>query len=232
MKDVVRGPYLRRSICFAIIWAGALLGYYGASLATPLIFQNGGDDGSTDYGQLVFSSCGEFVGLIAIYFLCQRCGYVKAMLVAFFFSVVFTLAILLRPVVDVNVLAVFTFFCRAMVMAATAAMYVATPLAYPTRIRCSAHGFCNIFGRLGGIVATIFESMGFNLQLAVYAAANAICAVVIAVQGKHLEQYEEIFQVLMEDQSHAHSSMMKSRLSRLSAVSKRPSTAPLTDAAA
>jgi MFS family permease len=232
MKDVVRGPYLRRSICFAIIWAGALLGYYGASLATPLIFQDGGADDSVDYGQLLFSSCGEFLGIIVIYFLVQRCGYVKAMFAAFVFAVIFTLAIMLRPVVDINVLAIFTFFCRAAVMATTASMYVATPLAYPTRIRCSAHAFCNIFGRLGGIAATIFESMGFNVQLAVYAAANAVCALVIAVQGKHLEQYEEIFQVLMEDQSHVHTSMMKSRVSRLSAASKRPSTAPLADAVA
>jgi MFS family permease len=231
VKDVVREPYLRRSICFAIIWFGGLLGYYGASLATPLIFQNGGDDDSIDYVQLLFSSCGEFVGIIGIYFLVQRCGYVKSMLVGFVFCVVFTLAILLRPVVGINVLAVFTFLCRAMVMASTAAMYVATPLAYPTPIRCSAHAFCNIFGRLGGIAASIFESMGFNVQLAVYAAANAVCVSVIAAQGKHLEE-EQVFSVFSEDQSHAHTSVMKSRTSRFysSAVSKRSSTAPLAHA--
>jgi len=59
-----------RTVGLALIWFGGVLGYYGASLATPEIF--GVDDGSTNYSELIFGTSGEIVGVFVVVFLSTR----------------------------------------------------------------------------------------------------------------------------------------------------------------
>jgi len=82
-----------------------------------------------------------------------------------------------KNVIPTWVLELFTVCARASVMGATSSVYVSTPMSYPTYMRCTAHGFCNLFGRVGGGVATILDSCSLTSQMIVFASANLVCVV-------------------------------------------------------
>jgi hypothetical protein len=161
-----------RTVGLALIWFGGVLGYYGASLATPEIF--GADDGNTNYSELIFGTSGEIVGVFVVVFLSTRLGYMRTMGACYFSAALFTASILAKNVLPQPVLAIFDFILRASCMGGNAVMYGATPLAYPTHIRATAGGFHYAAGRLGAIMASVTDGVSFQGKMAIYIIANVI----------------------------------------------------------
>jgi len=170
--EVVSKRFRARTTGLALIWAGGVLGYYGASLATPLIFDSSGD--STNYGALVFGTSGEVVGVFICVLLSKRMGYMRTMGIFYLTAALFTATILAKDVLPVPVLAIFDFILRAGCMGGNSVMYGATPLAYPTHIRGTAGGFHYAMGRLGAIAAAASGAISFQAKMAIYIIANFI----------------------------------------------------------
>lgn len=119
------------------------------------------------------------------------------------------------------VLAIIGFFLRAFDFAGSVGAYVATPLAYPTYVRGTAHGFHFAMGRLGGLAATIpvpGANGGFFPKLVLYTIANALCATVAIIFAPVFNKSAE-FEKLKEDKAAANvekreGSIIRSQASR------------------
>lgn len=187
--EVVSRKFRARTTGLALIWAGGVLGYYGASLATPTIF--GDKDDSTNYGALIFGTSGEIIGVSVVVLLSQYLGYMRAMGVFYLSAALFTATILAKDALPVPIIAVFDFILRASCMGGNTVMYGATPLAYPTHIRGTAGGFHYAMGRLGAIAAAATGAMSFQGQMFIYIAANFIAGSTSFFFGKDFELGEE-----------------------------------------
>jgi len=173
---VVRWPYLRRTVSLCVIYLFGLMGYYGASLADPYIFAK--PSGSTNYGLILFSACGEMFGVLVMSLVCRKVSLLNSL--SFFFAMagVVICLVLLKGNVPLTTLAMIVFVARACCMSCSCGYFLAAPKAYPTSIRCTAHAFVNLFGRGGGFLASVAGNfMNINVQLAIYGAANIICAI-------------------------------------------------------
>jgi len=188
--EVVSRKYRARTAGLALIWAGGVLGYYGASLATPTIFGDN-KDGSTNYAALIFGTSGEIIGVSVVVLLSRFLGYMRAMGVFYLAAALFTATILAKDVLPVPILAVFDFILRAGCMGGNTVMYGATPLAYPTHIRGTAGGFHYAMGRLGAIAAAGTGAMSFQGQMAIYIIANFIAGSTSFFFGKDFQLGEE-----------------------------------------
>lgn len=127
MLEVVRQPYRVRTAVYAAIWLLGLLGYYGASLADPFIFEEAA--GEVNYGLVVFSACGEFVGIFLFQIISKRQVYLWTTSMSFAASAIFVFLIFLKfALVPASLLGVIVFFARAGVMANTVGFYRDTQL--------------------------------------------------------------------------------------------------------
>lgn len=193
MLEVVKPPYLRPTFGWCLIWILGLAGYYGAGLASPLVFPPHAD-GSENYTGLYFGSAGELVGLGATILAAKFLGNNKAMILAFWFAAISIFPLVFQPMFTDGkpmanqrwVLAICLFVTHGGCMGATSAMYVGTPLCYPTKFRATAHGFVNMAGRFGGILAGTFSGFSVPVVAVIYGVFNVICAVCATVEYKAL----------------------------------------------
>jgi len=181
MGDVIKQPYRRRTIDWSIIWCLGLAGYYGAYLATPTVFDN---NGTENYTALIFTSGGELAGLIACVLAAKFIGNNRTMALSFGFGAVGIAVVMLESWSPKWLLAAALFVSRAGCMGGTAVMYVGTPLSYPTEMRATAHGVCNISGRMGGLLAGYLGMVGIAVQAAIFAACNLISMIVPILESK------------------------------------------------
>merc|ERR1712039_1008350 len=84
---------------------------------------------------------------------------------------------MLRGSIPIWLLAIIDFFLRGGCNGAVSSIFVATPLAYPTHVRATAHGFHYAWGRVGAIIATVPIS-SFYAKLMLYSGVNLIAGVV------------------------------------------------------
>ncbi|CAK9031182.1 unnamed protein product [Durusdinium trenchii] len=182
-------PSLRRSlVSLGIIWWLGLFGYYGASLGSGLIFET---SGSFDYGEIIFASLGEILGVTMG--MCMSWQIPVTVLQPWYYlvSTLACIAVLVAHALKGSalLLGVFAFILRAASMGAISITWVLTPTAFPTHVRSTAHSILYAAGSLGPVCATLWPK---NTQLAVimgsYGAANLVCAIVSQWQRKGLAE--------------------------------------------
>lgn len=173
--DVLKKPYGKRTVVLSMIVLLGCMGYYGASLTDPVIFDT---SKGTNYGLIFFTACGEVLGVVAMSLVTWKVDLLNSLPVFFMLAGLFIFSILLENMMPKVVLAIIVFITRALVMSCSCGYYLAAPKAYPTYIRGSGHSFVNIFGRMGGLLATVAEVLEINVQLGMYGVANLLCAII------------------------------------------------------
>lgn len=199
LRELVRPGFRRRSFALACTWFFGLLGYYGSSLAQVQVF--GEENGEVAFGPVIFGASGELLGVFFGLVFSRRIGYIYTMGIMYIGGTICTAGIMLKGAVPTAVLAVVYFLLRGFDMGGNVCVYVATPLAYHTYTRATAHGFHFAMGRLGGLAATIrIESL--NAKIILYSIANMICCIVAFVCAPAFSASNEL-KALEEDQTAA-----------------------------
>jgi len=142
-----------------------------------------------NFGEVLFSRCGEIVGVIFWMVLTWKVKLMHSLAICYGAAVVFSVALVAKDSVSHPSLAILNFMLAAAVMAANCGTWVVTPQAYPTHIRGTAGGVLYGAGRIGGLLATLWPSATpFVAVMLTYAGANAVCAVFTLVEGGMLER--------------------------------------------
>jgi len=155
-----------------------MVGYYGAALASPLLFRTKG--GRIDHLEALFSSSGELVGWLAAAAFSHCFSPIRSLALCCFMATLGCCCIFdsLGPgwfQVGANELGLSAFVTRAAAMGISCAFYVVLPPAYPTHIRSTAHSILFGFGRIGGFLATSWpKGVNRRTMMTFYAAANLL----------------------------------------------------------
>jgi putative MFS transporter len=184
--EPLQQPYRYRTLFFSAVWFLGLFGYFGASLGDTKIFSS--VPGRTNYGLILFSACGEFLAVVIMQFVGKR-SVCLSMVVAFTAGGVAVYGELLD--ISPDVLAIVVFVGRAGVMAACCGYWAATPLAFPSRIRCTAMSYASFCGRLGGLLATLVAAFSLNVQVMAFGSANLVAAVLVFAFRWNLQPHED-----------------------------------------
>lgn len=169
-----------RTLTFAVIWFLMAFGYFGASLASPYIFAT--ESGETNYASMFFACSGEFLGVAVGSVALKVLGPMFTQTFLYTIGAVTCLSITLKDVMPRGILIICDFFLRMAMMGGSCIVFTATPLAFPTHVRSTAHGFQYAVGRLGCILASSWPaSTPLCVLLVTYASANSVSAVVPAV---------------------------------------------------
>lgn len=176
------GPrFCRQTLILAILWVLSIFGYYGASFANAQLFS---DAGKLDIADIMFSSSGEVLAVVTALFLISR--EVQLMpIMSLFFAIATLGGSMLSGVlffeinVAASVLGAIAFLLRIGSMGGSCGVWLVTPLAYPTYITSTAHGFHFAMSRSGGLFATLFPvtTPGWVRMLS-FATAHSVCLVV------------------------------------------------------
>eukprot|EP00747_Dinoflagellata_sp_TGD_P031067 gnl/TRDRNA2_/TRDRNA2_135048_c0_seq2.p1 gnl/TRDRNA2_/TRDRNA2_135048_c0~~gnl/TRDRNA2_/TRDRNA2_135048_c0_seq2.p1 ORF type:complete len:543 (-),score=79.65 gnl/TRDRNA2_/TRDRNA2_135048_c0_seq2:55-1683(-) len=213
-RDLFSPELRRRTISLSLIWALGLFGFYGASLANPYIFgasNNGASESSIDYGEVLFASSGEFVGVtLALVAAWKLGGAHTAMALMYVIATLGCVSILFAKMVPTIVLGLLAFVLRIGVMGGNSCAWVVTPPAFPTRVRSTAHGMLNGAGRIGAVLATLWpDGTPLATIMLAYAAANALCGVIAFFEGRALQR-RQVFESLASE-LHASDAGRRSR---------------------
>jgi len=196
MSEVFKRPFTRTTMDWSLIWMLGLCGYYGAYLAGPSVFTN--DSGCIDFGEVLFGNIGEILGLIVCLIAARKWGNMPTMIGAFAAG-----ALGMLPVLGINadnstvlpkwILMLGILIGRGGCMGGTSIMYVGTPLSYPTRIRATAHGACNLSGCVGGMLAALFEGLlPIRLQAIVFMVMNGACVALSSIEKEAMSPHVEV----------------------------------------
>jgi hypothetical protein len=93
-------------------------------------------------------ACSEFAGVVVWMYLVERIGRRHSQGSGYFLNAAG--ALLLGVVGGYNTRTAFATIARLSIMGASSATWVATPEAYPTRLRATGHSIANAVARLGG----------------------------------------------------------------------------------
>lgn len=175
--DIFSPALRRRTYSLSIMWFFGLFGYYGASLANGFIFGDGAGG-----AEVLFSSCGELVGVVLATLAYWRFGNATTSCVSFLIATLGCGAILATTLTSGEtpkiLLVLFAFVLRMGVMAGSSVLWVITPPSFPTYIRSSAHSFLFGVGRIGGLLATLWPTTtSLTIVMSAYVFANASCAI-------------------------------------------------------
>lgn len=223
VKELFTPALRRRTFSLSMLWCLGFFGYYGASLANGFIFDDGND---IDYGEVLFASSGECLGVILALAACHWCSGMQILAVSYFLGTVGCLGILIISLLPGTspkmIKAVLAFVLRVGVMSGSSAVWVITPAAFPTAVRATAHSVVFAAGRVGGLLATLWPStVPVAVVMGAYAAANAICSCIGISEGRVLES-KGAFQSLASD---LHATNLGRRAQSLALQSERLSTA-------
>lgn len=170
--------YRLKTFLLALVSVFGLFGYYGAALASPLLFRTKG--GRIDHLEALFCSSGELVGALAAAAFSHCFSPIRSLALCSFLATLGCCGIFdsLGPgwfQVGANELGLSAFVTRAGVMGTTCALFVVIPPAYPTHIRSTAHSILFGFGRIGGFLATSWpKGVNRRTMMTFYAAANLL----------------------------------------------------------
>jgi len=179
-------PHGCRTLFFSAVWCLGLFGYFGASLADTKIFSS--VPGRTNYGLILFSACGEFLAVVIMQFVGER-SVCLSMVAAFAASSAAIYGELAS--VSADLLACIVFVGRAGVMAAVCGYWGATPLAFPSRIRCTALSYVSFCGRIGGLLATLVAAFSLSGQVMAFGSANLVAAILVFACRRLLQPHED-----------------------------------------
>ncbi|PRP76232.1 hypothetical protein PROFUN_15317 [Planoprotostelium fungivorum] len=173
--SLIRPTYLTMTITLWIIWFCNAFSYFGIILVTPEYFEWRGDGGSSSEQEIFLTtfitSVAEFPGLLITAFAVDRIGRKKAQASLFGVCGVFTLFLCYK---ESFAFSTFTaIVSRMCISGAYAATWLYTPEIYPTHIRSTGLGVCNVMAKLAGLctpyVAHLFNGISLVIPIVFYA---------------------------------------------------------------
>ncbi|XP_053711345.1 synaptic vesicle 2-related protein-like [Synchiropus splendidus] len=190
--------YLRTTLLLWYIWFTIAFSYYGIILLTTEMFQSGDSCGATqgskndpscmmeckyltadDYKDLIWTTLGEFPGLIIVLVVVDCLGRKKSLTLCFFMFSLFTLSML--GCIGRTGLTIFIFIARAFITGGYQVAYVYTPEVFPTEARAIGLGTCSMLGRLGALitpfVAQVLLRSSVTLTVLVYCGFSLVAGV-------------------------------------------------------
>lgn len=170
-------------------WYGLAFMYYGAIMATSIVFSdihnneddNDSDNGNSfdfDYGAIFISSSAEAVGLTLAILMVDRAGRVSTQIWAYslggfcllLLGFLYVKGDVINGVDQEEVvserrkLIFFAFLARMFIMAATSVTWLHTAELLPTRFRATGHGLASAMGRIGGVTCPFIVSRDNSLR--------------------------------------------------------------------
>lgn len=180
LVNLMRGGYLRVTVTLWVIWFISIMMYYSSVYVTTEIFQRYEDNichetssGQTlnctcevfkqnDYLDVIWTSAGEFPGVIVTLLLIDRLGRKRTMYVLALIAIAMQSLLFLclnRTGATVILMAI-----RCTLVGYSSIVFVYTPEAYPTSIRAMGMGSGYFFGRIGMLVAPMVAEALFNVS--------------------------------------------------------------------
>jgi MFS transporter, putative metabolite:H+ symporter len=185
-RTLLRGPVGRRTLVLSVVWVFQTLGFYGFVAWVPTLLAAHGFDLVHSLTFSALTTLGAVPGALLAWPISDRFGR-KAPIVLVSVAVA---ACGLAYGLTFNVWAIVAFgFCvNALIQTFAALLYAYTPELYPTELRNSGTGLVYGLGRLSNIagpaiVATIFESFGYQPVFVYIAACWVVVALTIGVFG-------------------------------------------------
>lgn len=179
LTDIIKSGYLRVTVSLWVIWLISIMMYYSSVYVTTEIFQRYSDNicqetvsgpntckckvfDRKDYFDVIWTSVGEFPGVIVTIFLVDSLGRKRSMYVLALIAIVLQCLLFLclnRVGATVLLMAI-----RCSLVGYSAVVFVYTPEAYPTSIRAMGMGSGYFFGRIGMLVAPIVAEALFHVS--------------------------------------------------------------------
>lgn len=152
------------TICGWVAMFAQCFGYYGVVLYLTEVFPG---KGGSDYGYTsLFISCiGEFIGEIVTYMLVDSFG--RNATGGLMFSLAAVTTVLLAADLPHWLLVIDALVARGSICGASNIAWLVGPEMYDTRIRATGHSWCNVWARIGALVATYWSTANLNEWLIV-----------------------------------------------------------------
>lgn len=176
--DIVRSGYFRMTVTLWVVWFISIMMYYSSVYVTTEIFDRYDNNicqenekeqvckckifTRKDYIDIIWTSFGEFPGVISTVFLIDWLGRKKTMYVCAFVAI--GCQSLLFMCLDRTGATVLLMVIRCFLVAYSAVVYVYTPEAYPTSIRAMGMGSGYVFGRIGMLSAPFVAEALFHIS--------------------------------------------------------------------
>jgi len=197
ISELVRKPYLRRTVMLWVHWFAIALTYWGIFLWLPdMLYARGlGFAKSLEYAIAI--TLAQVPGYLSAAYLIEAVGR-KPVLAAYMLLAGLASLGVLRSATPADLLlwgSLVSFFN----LGAWGVTYAYTPELYPTRLRGTGSGWANSFGRIGGMVGPYVAGLTMQLYgdplapFTVFAAlhlASAVAVLLLGVEtrGRKLEE--------------------------------------------
>jgi putative MFS transporter len=190
VRDLVRGPYLRRTVVVSVLWFVAFLVNYGMTSWLPTIYASVYHlDVRTSLVYSMVTTVAGLLGCVVIAVTVDRVGRRTGLTVGLLGgAVTLGVAALAAPATARGVL-LFVSSAAVFVFAVNLALNLYGPELYPTRSRAAGASIGGVFARLGVIVGPIITGWavgghsGVASVFGVLAVASALGCVTVALFG-------------------------------------------------
>jgi putative MFS transporter len=187
ISELMRKPYLRRTVMLWVHWFAIALTYWGIFLWLPdMLYARGlGFAKSLEYAIAI--TLAQVPGYLSAAYLIEAVGR-KPVLAAYMLLAGLASLGVLRSTTPADLLlwgSLVSFFN----LGAWGVTYAYTPELYPTRLRGTGSGWANSFGRIGGIVGPYVAGLTMQLYgdplapFTVFAALHLVSAVAVLLLG-------------------------------------------------
>jgi putative MFS transporter len=187
ISELVRKPYLRRTVMLWVHWFAIALTYWGIFLWLPdMLYARGlGFAKSLEYAIAI--TLAQVPGYLSAAYLIEAVGR-KPVLAAYMLLAGLASLGVLRSATPADLLlwgSLVSFFN----LGAWGVTYAYTPELYPTRLRGTGSGWANSFGRIGGMVGPYVAGLTMQLYgdplapFTVFAALHLVSAVAVLLLG-------------------------------------------------
>lgn len=182
LKDLTFSSYFRMTVTLWVIWFISIMMYYSSVYVTTEIFNKYEDnicvapssDSMTcscrvfsrkDYIDIIWTSFGEFPGVILTLVLIDWLGRKRTMYVLAFVAIIFQSLLFLC--LNRTQATIVLMIIRCILVGYSAVVFVYTPEAYPTSIRAMGMGSGYVFGRIGMLAAPFVAEALFHISFLV-----------------------------------------------------------------
>ncbi len=187
ISELVRKPYLRRTVMLWVHWFAIALTYWGIFLWLPdMLYARGlGFAKSLEYAIAI--TLAQVPGYLSAAYLIEAAGR-KPVLAAYMLLAGLASLGVLRSATPADLLlwgSLVSFFN----LGAWGVTYAYTPELYPTRLRGTGSGWANSFGRIGGMVGPYVAGLTMQLYgdplapFTVFAALHLVSALAVLLLG-------------------------------------------------
>lgn len=187
LSEILRPPYLQRTIMLWIHWFAIALTYWGIFLWLPDILKSKGLDYAKSLEFAIIITLAQIPGYISAAYLVEKVGRKPVLAGYMFLAGVSSVGVFLAG--SQTDLLVWGSLVSMFNLGAWGITYAYTPELYPTRLRGTGSGWANSFGRIGGIVGPYIAGaliQTFNdplVPFTVFAAMHLVSATVVYLLG-------------------------------------------------